>query len=113
MSGGRLGGGRGAAEGAEWRIVRQHLAITITILGWHALRMASSPGARACDRQPHEEHEMQVRGEFSTIMPDVTIGDGRRVGNFVMIRSNGRQRPPPLDDDDGKCGCGEEIRKLP
>lgn len=31
---------------------------------------------------------MQVRGEFTTIFPDVTIGDGTRVGNFVMIRSN-------------------------
>jgi acetyltransferase-like isoleucine patch superfamily enzyme len=31
---------------------------------------------------------MELRGEFSTIFPDVTIGDGTRLGNFVMIRSN-------------------------
>ena len=31
---------------------------------------------------------MQVQGQFSTIFPGVTIGDGTRVGNFVMIRSN-------------------------
>jgi UDP-2-acetamido-3-amino-2,3-dideoxy-glucuronate N-acetyltransferase len=31
---------------------------------------------------------MQVRGQFSTIFPDVTIGDGTRIGNFVLIRSN-------------------------
>ena len=31
---------------------------------------------------------MPVLGQFSTIFPDVTIGDGTRVGNFVMIRSN-------------------------
>ena len=29
-----------------------------------------------------------MRGEFSAISPDVTIGDGTRVGNFVMIRGN-------------------------
>jgi UDP-2-acetamido-3-amino-2,3-dideoxy-glucuronate N-acetyltransferase len=31
---------------------------------------------------------MAVRGEFSAISPDVTIGEGTRIGNFVMIRSN-------------------------
>lgn len=31
---------------------------------------------------------MQVQGQFSTIFPDVTIGDGTRVGNYVMIRSD-------------------------
>lgn len=31
---------------------------------------------------------MQPRGQFNTIFPDVTIGDGTRVGNYVMIRSN-------------------------
>jgi UDP-2-acetamido-3-amino-2,3-dideoxy-glucuronate N-acetyltransferase len=33
---------------------------------------------------------MQVLGQFSTIFPDVTIGDDTRVGNYVMIRSNTR-----------------------
>lgn len=33
---------------------------------------------------------MELRGEFNTIFPDVTIGDGTRLGNFVMIRSNTR-----------------------
>ncbi len=27
-----------------------------------------------------------MRGQFSAISPDVTIGEGTRVGNFVMIR---------------------------
>ncbi|MEO7666916.1 MAG: acyltransferase [Dehalococcoidia bacterium] len=31
---------------------------------------------------------MHVHGQFSTIFPDVTIGDGTRVGNYVMIRSD-------------------------
>ena len=31
---------------------------------------------------------MDLRGEFSAISPDVSIGEGTRVGNFVMIRSN-------------------------
>lgn len=31
---------------------------------------------------------MQMQGQFSTIFPDVTIGDGTRVGNYVMIRSD-------------------------
>jgi len=31
---------------------------------------------------------MELRGEFNTIFPDVTIGEGTRLGNFVMIRSN-------------------------
>ena len=31
---------------------------------------------------------MQVRGQFSAIAPDVAVGDGTRVGNFVMIRGN-------------------------
>jgi UDP-3-O-[3-hydroxymyristoyl] glucosamine N-acyltransferase len=31
---------------------------------------------------------MQVRGEFSTIFPNVTIGGGTRVGTLVMIRSD-------------------------
>jgi acetyltransferase-like isoleucine patch superfamily enzyme len=31
---------------------------------------------------------MQLRGEFNTIFPDVTIGDGTRLGNYVMIRSD-------------------------
>ncbi len=31
---------------------------------------------------------MDLRGEFSAISPDVTIGDGTRIGNFVMIRSS-------------------------
>jgi acetyltransferase-like isoleucine patch superfamily enzyme len=30
---------------------------------------------------------MQVQGEFCVIFPDVTIGEGTRLGNFVMIRS--------------------------
>lgn len=30
------------------------------------------------------------RGEFCRIFPDVTIGDGTRVGNFVFIRDNTR-----------------------
>jgi UDP-2-acetamido-3-amino-2,3-dideoxy-glucuronate N-acetyltransferase len=30
---------------------------------------------------------MELRGQFSAIFPDVTIGEGTRVGNFVMIRS--------------------------
>ena len=29
-----------------------------------------------------------VRGEHCVIFPDVTIGEGSRVGNFVMIRAN-------------------------
>ncbi len=33
---------------------------------------------------------MQVLGQFSTIFPDVTVGDGTRIGNYVMIRSNTR-----------------------
>jgi acetyltransferase-like isoleucine patch superfamily enzyme len=28
------------------------------------------------------------RGQFCVIFPDVSIGEGTRVGNFVMIRSN-------------------------
>src|ERR1700704_6288497 len=31
---------------------------------------------------------MDLRGQFNAIAPDVTIGDGTRLGNFVMIRSN-------------------------
>jgi len=31
-----------------------------------------------------------VQGEFSLIFPDVIVGEGTRVGNFVMIRSNTR-----------------------
>ena len=31
---------------------------------------------------------MDQHGQFSAIFPDVTIGHGTRVGNFVMIRSN-------------------------
>ena len=29
-----------------------------------------------------------IQGQFSAIFPGVTIGDGTRIGNFVMIRSN-------------------------
>jgi acetyltransferase-like isoleucine patch superfamily enzyme len=32
--------------------------------------------------------EMDPRGQLGVIFPDVTIGDGTRLGNFVMIRSN-------------------------
>lgn len=31
---------------------------------------------------------MELQGQFCVIFPDVTIGDGTRVGNFVLIRSN-------------------------
>ena len=31
---------------------------------------------------------MTVLGQFSVIFPDVTVGEGTRIGNFVMIRSN-------------------------
>jgi len=31
-----------------------------------------------------------MQGQFCTIFPDVTIGDGTRVGNYVMIRSQTR-----------------------
>jgi UDP-2-acetamido-3-amino-2,3-dideoxy-glucuronate N-acetyltransferase len=31
---------------------------------------------------------MELHGQFSVIFPDVTLGDGARIGNFVMIRSN-------------------------
>lgn len=31
---------------------------------------------------------MDLRGQFSAIFADVTIGEGTRLGNFVMIRSN-------------------------
>lgn len=30
----------------------------------------------------------QNQGQYAIIFPDVTIGEGTRVGNFVMIRSN-------------------------
>lgn len=31
---------------------------------------------------------MELHGQFSAIFPDVSLGHGTRVGNFVMIRSN-------------------------
>jgi UDP-2-acetamido-3-amino-2,3-dideoxy-glucuronate N-acetyltransferase len=31
---------------------------------------------------------MQVQGQFNTIFPAVKIGDGTRLGNYVMIRSD-------------------------
>jgi UDP-2-acetamido-3-amino-2,3-dideoxy-glucuronate N-acetyltransferase len=31
---------------------------------------------------------LALQGQFNVIFPDVSIGDGCRVGNFVMIRSN-------------------------
>jgi UDP-2-acetamido-3-amino-2,3-dideoxy-glucuronate N-acetyltransferase len=31
-----------------------------------------------------------MQGQFCTIFPDVTIGEGTRVGNYVMIRSQTR-----------------------
>ena len=31
---------------------------------------------------------MTVQGQFSVIFPDVTVGEGTPIGNFVMIRSN-------------------------
>jgi UDP-2-acetamido-3-amino-2,3-dideoxy-glucuronate N-acetyltransferase len=33
---------------------------------------------------------VQVRGQFNTIFPEVTIGDHTRVGNYVLIRSHTR-----------------------
>ena len=30
----------------------------------------------------------ELRGLFGVVFPDVTLGDGTRLGNFVMIRSN-------------------------
>ena len=35
-----------------------------------------------------QELETQLHGQFNVIFPDVAIGNGTRVGNFVMIRSN-------------------------
>ncbi len=32
--------------------------------------------------------QVQVLGQFNTIFPDVRIGDGTRLGNYVMIRSD-------------------------
>jgi acetyltransferase-like isoleucine patch superfamily enzyme len=31
---------------------------------------------------------MELLGQFSVVFPDVTVGEGTRLGNFVMIRSN-------------------------
>ncbi len=31
---------------------------------------------------------MDVRGQFNVIAPDVTMGDGTQLGNFVLIRAN-------------------------
>ena len=31
---------------------------------------------------------MESRGQFAVVFPDVTMGEGTRLGNFVMIRSN-------------------------
>ena len=31
---------------------------------------------------------MELRGLFAVVFPDVTMGEGTRLGNFVMIRSN-------------------------
>lgn len=31
---------------------------------------------------------MELRGQFGVVFPDVTMGEGTRLGNFVMIRSN-------------------------
>jgi UDP-2-acetamido-3-amino-2,3-dideoxy-glucuronate N-acetyltransferase len=59
------------------------VAIGPPAYGDDAQRLTVRPSA-------NEGQEMQVRGQFNAIFPDVNIGDGTRVGNFVLIRSNTR-----------------------
>src|SRR5947199_5021393 len=51
-------------------------------------RMVDVVHVACCDVRTFRESIVHSSGEYCVIAPDVQIGDGTRVGNFVYIRGN-------------------------